>query len=830
MPLLKRDGEMFSVPDRLCVLALRDVVIFPHVTMPLLVGRPASLAAVDSAMAEDRYLLLVTQRSGDTDEPNAADLYRSGVVGRIAQLSRAPSGAAKILIEGLARVRVSRYVSTSEHLRAQVAAVSDEPTLEETDQVEALARRVVPLFEEYVSLHRRIPPEVVTLIQGADSTARQAFGIAAHLSVRVETRQALLETPSLLALLRMLADVLAAEIELLRLERKIDDEVRGSLFQNQREFYLQEQLKAIHRELGQEDGEEIEELEAQIVAKQMPEPVKTRALREVRRLRRMSPLSPESTVARTYVDWLLALPWSERSDDVLDVAHARRVLDEDHYGLEEVKDRILDYIGVLALVGRMEGPILCLVGPPGVGKTSLGRSIARALGRKFVRMSLGGVRDEAEIRGHRRTYIGSMPGRVIQAMRRAEVVNPVILLDEIDKLGQDYRGDPSAALLEVLDLEQNRAFSDHFLEVDYDLSQVLFLTTANYLPQVPEPLRDRMEIIRLSGYLDQEKLAIARQFLVPRQLRQNGLAPESVALDADVIPAIVQGYTREAGVRELERRIARIARKLARRKAEAVSGTVARSVESGGDSSSRQPRTDSGVVESPVTPVRASDLKELLGTMSYDPSELNLENKVGVATGLAYTSVGGEVLEIEVSAVGGRGKLQLTGTLGEVMKESASAALSYARSRAGALGIDREFHRNRDLHVHIPAGATPKDGPSAGIAIATAIVSALTGIPVRGDVAMTGEITLRGRVLPIGGLKEKAVAAHRNHVAHVLIPHQNLRDLDEIPEEVRAGVSFHPVRTMDEVLQLALEGREAAAAARAPSDELVVPAPGMITH
>ncbi|HKW09928.1 MAG TPA: endopeptidase La [Gemmatimonadaceae bacterium] len=829
MPTLRRDAEVFNVPDRLAVLALRDVVIFPHVSMPLLVGRPASLAAVDSAMAEDRFILLVTQRNGDTDEPAAADLYRGGVVARIAQLSRAPSGAAKILVEGLARVRVTRYVPTGDHLRAQVVAIEEQTSPDEIDEVEALARRVVSLFEEYVSLHRRIPPEVVTLVQGADSTARQAFGIAAHLSVRVETRQALLETSSLLDMFRMLAEVLRSEIELLRLERKIDDEVRGSLFQNQREFYLQEQLKAIHRELGQDDGEDVEGLEAQIVAKKMPELVQTRALREVRKLRRMSPLSPESTVGRNYVDWLLALPWTERSDDVLDVAHARRVLDEDHYGLEEVKDRILDYIGVLSLVGRMEGPILCLVGPPGVGKTSLGRSIARALGRKFVRMSLGGVRDEAEIRGHRRTYIGSMPGRVVQAMRRAEVVNPVILLDEVDKLGQDYRGDPSAALLEVLDPEQNRAFNDHFLEVDYDLSQVLFVTTANYLPQVPEPLRDRMEIIRLSGYLDQEKLAIARQFLIPRQLRQNGLTPESVAFDADVVPAIIQGYTREAGVRELERRIARISRKLARRRAEqniteqltepavASDALVPASLEP-------VPATTSGA----AARIAVTDLKELLGTPPFDPAELTLESKVGVATGLAYTSVGGEVLEIEVSVVGGRGKLQLTGTLGDVMKESASAALSYARSRAGALGIDREFHRNRDLHVHIPAGGTPKDGPSAGIAIATAIVSALTGLPVRGDVAMTGEITLRGRVLPIGGLKEKAVAAHRNRVAHVLIPHGNVRDLDDLPPEVRSSVSFHPVRTMDEVLQLALEQRESTV--REDTDKLVVPAPGMITH
>jgi ATP-dependent Lon protease len=520
-------------------------------------------------------------------------------------------------------------------------------------------------------------------------------------------------------------------------------------------------------------------------------------MREVRKLRRMSPLSPESTVARNFVDWVIALPWTERTDDILDVAHAQRILDEDHYGLEEVKDRILDYIGVLSLVDRMEGPILCLVGPPGVGKTSLGRSIARALGRKFVRMSLGGVRDEAEIRGHRRTYIGSMPGRVIQAMRRAEVVNPVILLDEIDKLGTDYRGDPAAALLEVLDPEQNKAFNDHYLEVDYDLSQVLFITTANYLPQVPEALRDRMEVIRLSGYLDQEKLSIARQFLVPKQLRVNGLEPANVEWENDVIPTIVQNYTREAGVRELERRLGRVSRKLARRRAESqVSVTMA-----GNGATNGAAERDATTAKSVV---RANDLRALLGVPPYDPSLLTLDHKVGVATGLAYTSVGGDVLEIEVSVVGGRGKLSLTGTLGDVMKESASAALSYARARAGLLGIDRDFHKTRDLHVHIPAGATPKDGPSAGIAIATAIISALTGIPIRGDVAMTGEITLRGRVLPIGGLKEKSVAAHRNGVRHVIIPYANLRDVEELPEEVRVGVTFHPVKTMDEVLSVAL--------------------------
>ena len=569
------------------------------------------------------------------------------------------------------------------------------------------------------------------------------------------------------------------ENELLRLERKIDEDVRGSLFQNQREFYLQEQLKAIHRELGHDD-DDLSELEAQVEKKGLPETVKARVLREVRKLRRTSPLHPEHTVSRNFVDWILALPWTERTDDVLDVAHARRILDEDHYGLEEVKDRLLDHIGALALAGRLDGPILCLVGPPGVGKTSLGRSIARALGRRFVRMSLGGVRDEAEIRGHRRTYIGSMPGRVIQAMRRAEVVNPVMLLDEIDKLGHDNRGDPASALLEVLDPEQHKAFTDHYLEVDYDLSQVLFVTTANYLPQIPEPLRDRLEIIRLSGYLDQEKYAIARQFLIPRQLRAHGIVPEEVTWDTDVLPAIIHGYTREAGVRDLERRLARVARKLARRK-----------VERG---------TDAGAVH-------VADLKDLLGTAPFDPSDLVLEDRIGVATGLAYTSAGGEVLEIEVSTVPGRGRLQLTGTLGDVMKESASAALSYARARAEALGIERDFYRTQDLHVHIPTGATPKDGPSAGIAIACAIASALTSAPLRGDVAMTGEITLRGRVLPVGGLKEKAVAAFRSGVRHVIIPWQNARDLPELPPEVRDGVTFHPVRTMDEVLAIALARR-----------------------
>ena len=765
---------------RIPVLPLRDVVIFPYVVIPLLVGRQPSLAAIDAAVETDKLILLIAQKDGETQEPGAPDLHRTGVLGRVLQVARLPNGSTRVLVEGFARARVTRYVSGGPFMRAVTAPLEWTEAGEETE-TRALANRVVSLFEEYVALHRRIPPEVVGLIQATESEERQAWGVAAHMAVKFDQRQKLLETRTMKDLLESLSRMIGSESELLRLERKIDDDVRGALFQNQREFYLQEQLRAIHKELGEEDGDDFGDLESLVNKKALPEQVKTRVFRELRKLRRMSPMSPEFTVSRNFVDWIIALPWEEKSDEVLDVAHARRILDEDHYGLEEVKERILDFIAVLALVGRMNGQILCLVGPPGVGKTSLGRSIARALGRKFIRMALGGVRDEAEIRGHRRTYIGSMPGRIIQAMRRAEVVNPVILLDEVDKLGQDYRGDPASALLEVLDPEQNTTFNDNYLEVDYDLSQVLFITTANSLSGIPEPLRDRMEIIRLAGYLDHEKMAIARQYLLPRQLEANGIEPANVTIEPDVLPAIMRGYTREAGVREMERRLARLGRKLARRQAEQLE-------------------------KSPKQHVAAADLQELLGTPPFDPDDTSLEDKVGVASGLAYTSVGGEVLEIEVSVVKGRGKLQLTGTLGDVMKESASAALSYARTRAKELGLDTDFYRNRDIHIHMPAGATPKDGPSAGIAIATGVISALTGVPIRGDVAMTGEITLRGRVLPIGGLKEKAVAAHRNKVSDVIIPQGNARDLDELPEEVRAAVRFHPVKTMDEVLAIAMRG------------------------
>ena len=781
-PIFERDSESIPTSDRIPVLPLRDVVIFPYVVIPLLVGRPASLAAIEAALAEDKIILLVAQRDGEKQEPAAADLHRTGVIGRVVQVSRLPTGTTRVLVEGIARARVTRYIPAGNVLRAAASPLPFEGVGTHDPETEALSRRVLNSFEEYVALHRRIPPEIVTIIQSAESPERQAFGVAAHVAVRFELRQSLLQADTLRHLLEMLGELLSGEIELLRLERKIDDDVRGAMFQNQREFYLQEQLRVIHRELGEEDGDDFAELDAQIRKKALPPVVEERTLRELRKLRRMPPMSPEFTVARNFVDWIVSIPWTERTDEVLDIVHARAILDADHYGLDEVKDRILDFIAVLSLVGRLDGQILCLVGPPGVGKTSLGRSIARALGRKFVRMSLGGVRDEAEIRGHRRTYIGSMPGRIIQAMRRAEVVNPVILLDEVDKLGQDFRGDPAAALLEVLDPEQNTTFNDNYLEVDYDLSQVLFITTANSLAGIPEPLRDRMEILRIAGYLDHEKLAIARQYLLPRQIEANGLKRDEVVLESDVLTAIMRGYTREAGVRELERRIARVARKLARKQAEVVS-------------------------EGRKHTVRVDDLKELLGTPPFDPDDTSLDDKVGVASGLAYTSAGGEVLEIEVSVVKGRGKVQLTGTLGDVMKESASAALSYASARARALGIESEFYRTKDIHIHMPAGATPKDGPSAGIAIATAVISALTGVPVRGDVAMTGEITLRGRVLPIGGLKEKSVAAHRNKVSDVIIPHGNARDIEELPAEVRASVRFHPVKTMDEVLALALRAQ-----------------------
>ncbi len=785
-------------PDRLPVLPLRDLVFFPQLVMPLLAGRPGSLAALETATeTAGKLILLVAQRDGEVSEPAAADLFRTGVVARVLQVGRMPNGVTKVLLEGLARARVTRFTPVGSLLRA-VIKVEPFAAGTQTDEDRAVARRAASLFEDYVALQRRVPAEVLQLVQASEQLDSRAFTIAAHLAVRHAQRQELLELPTLAGLNSGLVSLLEEECELLRLERKIEEDVRGSLFRNQREFFLQEQLKAIHRELGQDD-DDAAELEAQLDRKKLPAAIDTRARRELRRFRRLPSSSPEAGVARGFLDWILALPWHEREEADADLVRARAILDEEHAGLDEIKERVLDFIAVLAHTKRLDGPILCLVGPPGVGKTSLGRSIAAALGRRFVRMSLGGVRDEAEIRGHRRTYVGAMPGRILQAMRRAEVVNPVILLDEIDKLGQDYRGDPASALLEVLDPEQHHAFNDHYLELDYDLSQVLFLTTANSLGKVPEALRDRLEIIRLPGYLDHEKLTIATNHLLPRQLRRHGLDPEMIEVPAETLQAMMRGYTREAGVRELDRRCARLARKLARRRVEKGAAVD----------------TAAEPVAAERTVVTLADLPALLGPAPYDPDDTRLDDKVGVALGLAYTSVGGEVLEVEVSSLPGRGRLQLTGTLGDVMKESANAALSYTRSRIAAFGLDPEFHRNRDLHLHIPAGATPKDGPSAGIAITAAIVSALTGVPLRGDVAMTGEITLRGRVLAIGGLREKLIAARRNGVREVIIPAANERQLADMPEEVRGELIFHAVDSMDDAIGLAL--RQPTPSARAGS-------------
>lgn len=790
------------------------MVCFPYVAMPLLVGRPGSVIAVENAaLTSSRELLLVSQRDPDVAVPTRNDLYRVGVVARLQHMSRLVGGTTKILVEGLRRVRVQRYLPTRNVdglIQARVVPFAMRQTAPSREEgTHATLRHVLTLFEEYAGLQKRLAPEIVGMMQGIEDPERIAFGVAAHLHVTITQRQHLLEAPSLGDLAQRLATLLGEEIELLQLERRIDDQVRGSLFQNQREFYLQEQLRAIHKELGQDDGDDADELLRQVNAKGLPATVAARAQREVRKLRRTSPMSPEAAVSRSWLEWVLGLPWQECTDDTIDLVHARKILDADHYGLQEVKDRILDHIAVLGRMGRMAGPILCLVGPPGVGKTSLGKSIAHALNRKFVRMALGGVRDEAEIRGHRRTYIGALPGRIIQAMRRAETVNPVLLLDEVDKLGSDWRGDPASALLEVLDPEQHHAFNDHYLEVDYDLSQVLFITTANALHSIPDPLRDRMEIIRLPGYLEPEKIAIAQRHLLPRQLSAHGLTTDDVTLADDVLPALIRGWTREAGVRELERRLARIARKVTRRVVETEPVSAATHVEDIESTTTPAVRAQRAPLAEPVHITR-DDLKALLGPAPYDEEEPSLQSFVGVASGLAYTNVGGELLEIEVSVVPGRGRLHLTGQLGDVIKESANAALSYVRSRADALGITRDFHRTRDIHVHLPAGATPKDGPSAGIAIATALVSALTGVAVRGAIAMTGEVTLRGRVLPIGGLREKGVAAHRYRMTDVIMPHGNIRDLEELPEEVREGITWHPVKNMDEVLQLALTSMPAA--------------------
>jgi ATP-dependent Lon protease len=776
---IERNDEVFEIAERLPLLPLRDVVIFPFMTIPLFVGRPPSVSAIEEAVSRDRLLFATAQRRPDIAEPAREDLYRIGTVVRVLQLFRLPDGTMRVLVEGIARMQARRIYSGGEFTSALLSPMEDK--LPASAEMEALMRNVLSQFNDYVRLNRRVSEDVLMTANNLNEPTSLSFTVAAHLVLKVSQKQEFLEAVDARDRLKLLGRTLASELEIVKLERKIEGQVRSQVSKNQKEFYLNEQLKAIRKELGHQNefASEMEDLEAAVKKAKMPKSVNEKAMKELDRLGKMSYMSPEATVSRNYIDWLVALPWSRRTRDRADMKEVERILEEDHYGLKKVKERILEYIAVIKLSGEVKGPILCLVGPPGVGKTSLGRSIARALGRRFVRMSLGGVRDEAEIRGHRRTYIGSLPGRIIQAMRRAEARNPVLLLDEVDKLGQDYRGDPSAALLEVLDPEQNHSFNDHYLEVDFDLSHVLFVTTANVLHTIPPALRDRMEVIRLPGYLEHEKLEIAKRFLIPKQVKANGLKPEDVKLAPAALEEMVRSYTREAGVRNLEREIANICRKVARRKAS---------------------KPDRGTVS-----VTRRNLDRYIGAPRFIEGEVEKGNRVGVATGLAWTDCGGDILTVEVSVLPGRGKLLLTGKLGEIMRESAKAALSYTRSRSEALGLDKKFYRDVDLHVHIPEGSIPKDGPSAGITMAVALISALTGVATRGDVAMTGEITLRGNVLPIGGLNEKLVAARRAGIRTVIVPKKNAKSLQEIPREVREGVEIQLVENMDETLRIAFE-------------------------
>jgi ATP-dependent Lon protease len=763
------------------VVALRDLVFFPYMVLPLLIGRPRSTASLREAEAGvDRLLLLLAQKDPDQDDAGPNDVFRVGTVARAVQVTPLPDNTCRVVLEGIGRARVDSL--TEAEGGALHAAVT--PFAPETDagpgtpDVEALARAVARMFEEYGRLNERVPDELPRLVAETKDRMRLAHLVAGHLLIPSLEKQPVLEAATPAAALEGLQTLLARELEILKIEEKLDQQIRMQLDGDRRQMYLNEQLKAIHRELGAGETEDWQELEALLSTRELPAHARERVDRELSRLRKLNPVAPEAAVIRTYVDWILALPWSARSEDNADVARAARVLDEAHFGLGEVKERIVDHIAVLSLVGELKGPILCLAGPPGVGKTSLGRSIARALSREFVRASLGGVRDEAEIRGHRRTYVGALPGRVLQGMRKSGTRNPVFLLDEVDKLARDFHGDPGAALLEVLDPEQNRTFTDHYLEIEYDLSDVLFVATANTLQGIPEPLRDRMEVIRLPGYLDTEKRAIVRRYLWPRQADRHGISAKEITLAEDAVDAVIHRYTREAGVRELERRIGRIARKVARQTAD---GNV------------------------PAATITAADLQPLLGPPPYLPAdhEDGLDRS-GIARGLAWTAAGGEVLDVEVAVVPGSGEVRLTGTLGDVMKESALAAVTFARSRARKLGLDPRFHRDLDIHIHLPEGATPKDGPSAGITIAVALISALTGTPTRIDVAMTGEITLRGRVLGVGGIKEKAVAALRSGVRRVILPAANVPELELMPEEVLAGIEFVPVKVMDDVLSAAL--------------------------
>ncbi|MBM4955088.1 endopeptidase La [Vibrio parahaemolyticus] len=766
-------SERIEIP----VLPLRDVVVYPHMVIPLFVGREKSISCLETAMETNKQVLLVAQKQADTDEPTVDDLFEVGTVATILQLLKLPDGTVKVLVEGQQRAKINHFKESDFFLAEGEFIVT--PELDEREQ-EVIVRSAINQFEGFIKLNKKIPPEVLTSLNGIDEAARLADTIAAHMPLKLVDKQQVLEIIDVTERLEFLMGQMESEIDLLQVEKRIRGRVKKQMEKSQREYYLNEQMKAIQKELGEmEDApDEFETLQKKIDESKMPQEAREKTEQELQKLKMMSPMSAEATVVRSYIDWMVSVPWTKRSKVKKNLAKAEEILNEDHYGLERVKERILEYLAVQNRINKLKGPILCLVGPPGVGKTSLGRSIASATGRKYVRMALGGVRDEAEIRGHRRTYIGSLPGKLIQKMSKVGVKNPLFLLDEIDKMSSDMRGDPASALLEVLDPEQNNSFNDHYLEVDYDLSDVMFVATSNSM-NIPGPLLDRMEVIRLSGYTEDEKLNIAKRHLVEKQVQRNGLKPNEIVIEDSAIIGIIRYYTREAGVRGLEREISKICRK-------AVKNIL----------------LDKDIKSVTVT---MDNLKEYLGVQRFDYGKADESNRIGQVTGLAWTEVGGDLLTIETQSMPGKGKLTQTGSLGDVMQESIQAAMTVVRSRADKLGINSDFYEKKDIHVHVPEGATPKDGPSAGTAMCTALVSALTGNPVKAEVAMTGEITLRGEVLPIGGLKEKLLAAHRGGIKTVLIPKDNERDLEEIPENVIADLQVIPVQWIDEVLKVALE-------------------------
>ena len=789
MPTKEKHFEEYSA---LATLPLRDVVVYPHMVLPLFVGRPKSIAALEAAMANDDPVFLLAQIDPNTEDPTASDLHRTGTVAQVLQVLKLPDGTVKVLVEGIRRGRVLTIEESGGLFLSHVEAVNEYADADNPD-IEAIRRTLLTQFDQYAKLNKKIPAEIINTINGIDDNSRLVDTIAAHLQLKLEQRQQILETFGIIGRMEFLLAQLESELDIMQVEKRIRGRVKRQMEKSQREYYLNEQVKAIQKELGEEDERgELDALEAKIKEAGMTKEAEEKCLSELKKLKMMPPMSAESTVVRNYIDTLLELPWKKKSRVSKDIAKADLVLNADHYGLEKVKERILEYLAVQKRMDKLKGPILCLVGPPGVGKTSLGESIAKATGRQYVRMALGGVRDESEIRGHRRTYIGSMPGKILQNMAKAGVKNPLFLLDEIDKLGSDFRGDPASALLEVLDPEQNNKFADHYAEVDYDLSDVMFIATSNSL-NIPTPLLDRMEVIRLSGYTEDEKINIAMQYLVPKQMKRNGVKEGELVVEESAVRDIIRYYTREAGVRSLDREIAKICRK------------VVMQITLNEDKKRSSETKKTSKAKPKAIKVNEKNLHDYLGVRRFDYGVAESENRIGQVTGLAWTEVGGELLTVEAVALPGKGVIQCTGQLGDVMKESVSAAWSVVRSRAESVGLAPDFYEKKDIHVHVPEGATPKDGPSAGIAMTLAMVSAFTKIPVRADVAMTGEITLRGEVLPIGGLKEKLLAALRGGIKHVLIPKDNVKDLEEIPENVKTGLTIHPVKWIDEVLALGLE-------------------------